>query len=81
MSKARGRADLLVEVGTEELPPAALRKLSEAFASGLAEALTTAGLVENPTATPLQAQGDLRCASVALPGKRLIRKVSGGVLP
>ena len=45
MSKAQGGADLLVEVGTEELPPAALRQLSEAFASGLAEALTTAGLV------------------------------------
>ena len=52
MSKAQGRADLLVEVGTEELPPAALRKLSEAFASGLTEALATAGLVENPTTTP-----------------------------
>ena len=52
MSKTKGRADLLVEVGTEELPPAALRKLSEAFASGLAEALATAGLVENPTTTP-----------------------------
>ena len=52
MSKTKGRADLLVEVGTEELPPAALRKLSEAFASGLAEALATAGLVESPTPTP-----------------------------
>ena len=44
MSKTQRRADLLVEVGTEELPPAALQQLSEAFANGLAEALTTAGL-------------------------------------
>ena len=29
MSKAQGRGDLLVEVGTEELPPAALRQLTE----------------------------------------------------
>jgi len=33
------KADLLVEIGTEELPPASLRRLSEAFASGLAAQL------------------------------------------
>jgi glycyl-tRNA synthetase beta chain len=32
-------ADLLVEIGTEELPPASLRQLSEAFAAGLAAQL------------------------------------------
>ncbi len=30
------KADLLVEIGTEELPPASLRPLSEAFATGFA---------------------------------------------
>lgn len=33
------RADLLVEIGTEELPPKSLRKLSEAFGQGLCEQL------------------------------------------
>ncbi|MCU0832851.1 MAG: glycine--tRNA ligase subunit beta [Chromatiaceae bacterium] len=32
-------AELLVEIGTEELPPTALRRLSEAFARGVAEGL------------------------------------------
>jgi glycyl-tRNA synthetase beta chain len=36
--------DLLLEVGTEELPPAALRGLSESLATGLAQRLTEQGL-------------------------------------
>jgi glycyl-tRNA synthetase beta chain len=36
--------DLLIEVGTEELPPRALRKLSEAFAKGLSAELTAKNL-------------------------------------
>jgi glycyl-tRNA synthetase beta chain len=38
------RADLLVELGTEELPPKALRTLSEAFRDGLVSRLDAAGL-------------------------------------
>ncbi len=34
-----GRADFLVELGTEELPPTALRGLRDAFADGLAAEL------------------------------------------
>ena len=47
--------DLLVEIGTEELPPKALRALSEAFAAELAAELDTAGLAHGapaPYATP-----------------------------
>ena len=33
------RADLLVEIGTEELPPKSLRTLSEAFGDALCERL------------------------------------------
>ncbi|MDE0459114.1 MAG: glycine--tRNA ligase subunit beta [Chromatiales bacterium] len=47
--------DLLVEIGTEELPPKALRTLSEAFAAELAAELDGAGLVRGapaPYATP-----------------------------
>ncbi len=38
------RRDLLVELGTEELPPLALRTLELAFADGLQQRLTQAGL-------------------------------------
>ena len=47
--------DLLVEIGTEELPPKALRRLSEAFATELAAELDAAGLAHGiplPYATP-----------------------------
>ena len=50
-----GANDLLVEIGTEELPPKALRTLSEAFASELADELDAAGLTHGaavPFATP-----------------------------
>lgn len=36
--------DLLVEIGTEELPPKALKKLSDAFTAGIANGLKDAGL-------------------------------------
>ncbi|MGH8296460.1 MAG: glycine--tRNA ligase subunit beta, partial [Steroidobacteraceae bacterium] len=38
------RRDFLVEIGTEELPPKALRLLEQAFAGGLASGLAKAGL-------------------------------------
>ena len=47
--------DLLVEIGTEELPPKALRTLSESFAAELAAELDAAGLAHGtpaPYATP-----------------------------
>ena len=47
-------ADLLVELGTEELPPKALRTLSDAFSAGIADGLKTALLqrdAEHPTGT------------------------------
>ena len=50
-----GANDLLVEVGAEELPPKALRKLSEAFATEIAAELDAAGFAHGapvPYATP-----------------------------
>jgi glycyl-tRNA synthetase beta chain len=44
MSERIERRDLLVEIGTEELPPKALRTLELAFTDGLLERLTAAGL-------------------------------------
>ncbi len=38
------RRDFLVELGTEELPPKALKKLSQAFTGGIIEGLKAAGL-------------------------------------
>ncbi len=38
------RRDLLIEIGTEELPPKALRRLSAALAEGIREGLEKAGL-------------------------------------
>ena len=38
------RADLIVELGTEELPPKALRMLSDAFVEGIGRGLDRAGL-------------------------------------
>ena len=54
MTEAGGN-DLLVEVGTEELPPQGLRGLSEAFAAAVREGLARAGLAcraVEPFATP-----------------------------
>ena len=36
--------DFLVELGTEELPPKALKSLAEAFLAGVEKGLKTAGL-------------------------------------
>ena len=35
--------DLLIELGTEELPPKALKKLSDAFTQGVVDGLSEAG--------------------------------------
>ncbi len=40
--------DFLVELGTEELPPKALSKLSDAFTAGVVEGLKKAGLTHGP---------------------------------
>ena len=40
---ASEKRDLLIEIGTEELPPKALRGLSEAFTNGVVEGLKKAG--------------------------------------
>ncbi|MDD9812078.1 MAG: glycine--tRNA ligase subunit beta [Gammaproteobacteria bacterium] len=44
------RADLLVEIGTEELPPRDLQKLGKAFAARFAEGLAAAGVADGAAA-------------------------------
>ena len=41
--------DFLVELGTEELPPKALKKLSEAFAQGIEQGLADANISGSQT--------------------------------
>jgi len=46
------KANLLVELFTEELPPKALKRLGEAFAQAIADGLATRGLAsEKPALT------------------------------
>ncbi len=63
----------LVEIGTEELPPKALKKLADAFCDSIAKELKTAGLEFaelNPFATPRR----LAALIKALPEKTPIKK-------
>lgn len=70
------RADFLVEIGTEELPPLALRDLSEAFAKGVGAGLVAAGLDGEATeafATPRRLAVRARGIALRQP-TRLIEK-------
>ncbi len=77
-------ADLLFELGTEELPPVALKKLSEALTASFVTGLERAGLAHGavtPYATPRRlallvegcslSQPDLRLSDVVLQYRRL----------
>ena len=66
--------DLLVEIGTEELPPKALRALSEAFAAELAAELGTAGLAHGAT-TPYATPRRLAVLVPGVPGTQPDRDV------
>ena len=63
-------ADLLVEIGTEELPPKALKQLSEAFGRELHEALRALELIEDGEAVPQLFASPRRLAAI-VPGVRL----------
>ena len=70
-------SDLLVEIGTEELPPKALQRLSDAFARGLADGLGEAGLQfgdVQPFATPRRLAVLIREVPEAQPDRDIERK-------
>jgi tetrameric-type glycyl-tRNA synthetase beta subunit len=70
-------ADLLVEIGTEELPPQALRRLSRAFADSLARRLGEQQLsfaTVEPYATPRRLALRVRGLATAQPDQILVRK-------
>ncbi len=69
--------NLLIEIGTEELPPKALRRLSEAFADGMAKALDEAKLeVEGiqPYAAPRRLALLVRRLPVAQQDREVVRR-------
>ena len=69
--------DLLVEIGTEELPPKALRRLSEALAKELVAELDAAGLVHGvalPYATPRRLATLVRDVPATQPDRDIERR-------
>ncbi len=71
------RADFLVELGTEELPPKALLALSESFRDGLVSRLATAGLEHGAVqafATPRRLAVRVKRLSLRAPEQKLQRR-------
>lgn len=77
MSKDHMQDDLLIELGTEELPPKALKKLSRAFTSGIVDGLKTAGFEINDVAsfvTPRRLAVILKNIAASQPDRNVERK-------
>ena len=71
------RRDLLIELGTEELPPRALRTLELALAEGLRSRLTQAGLTVaamESFATPRRLAVHIRRLAIRPPDQRIKRR-------
>jgi glycyl-tRNA synthetase beta chain len=71
------RADFLVELGTEELPPKALLALSESFRDGLVSRLAAAGLEHGAVqafATPRRLAVRVKRLSLRAPEQKLQRR-------
>jgi len=72
-----GRAPLLVEIGTEELPPKALRGLSQAFADGVSAGLEAEQLSPGkatPYATPRRLAVHVEDVACTQPGRTIERR-------
>ncbi len=70
-------ADFLVELGTEELPPKALRSLSEAFREGLVSRIDAAGLAHGAVeafATPRRLALRVRQLARTQPEQKIQRR-------
>jgi glycyl-tRNA synthetase beta chain len=71
------RADFLVELGTEELPPKALLSLSEAFRDGLASRIDAAGLAHGKVeafATPRRLAVRVKRLALVQPDQKIQRR-------
>ena len=72
--------DLLIEVGTEELPPKALKKLSAAFTQGIVDGLKKAGFDINNVesfAAPRRLAVLIKSVAVSQPDREVERKGPG----
>jgi glycyl-tRNA synthetase beta chain len=72
-----GRADFLVELGTEELPPKALLSLSEAFRDGIVSRIEAAGLAHGKVeafATPRRLAVRVKRLAVQAPEQKIQRR-------
>ena len=72
-----GTRDLLVEIGTEELPPKALKRLSDAFGQGVVAGLDNAGLAHGGArfyATPRRLAVWIQAVAAVQPNKSLERR-------
>lgn len=70
-------ADLLVELGTEELPPKALRSLSDAFRDGVVSRLDAAGLAHGEVrayATPRRLAVQVTQLALQAPAQKIQRR-------
>ena len=77
MDDAAGRAPLLIEIGTEELPPKALRRLSRTFAEGVRARLEAERLSPGeatPYATPRRLAVHVADVARAQPERRIERR-------
>ena len=75
--RARAKRDFLVEIGTEELPPKALRLLEQAFAGELASGLAKAGLKHGEVrsfATPRRLAVLVRRLAARQPDQKIERR-------
>lgn len=71
------RHDFLVEIGTEELPPRALRSLEQAFAAGLLSSLAKAGLTHGQSrsfASPRRLAVRVRRLAARQPDQKIERR-------
>jgi glycyl-tRNA synthetase beta chain len=69
--------ELLIEIGTEELPPLALRRLAEAFRSGLDRLLTEQHLEHGPShawASPRRLAVQVEDVPLAQPDREVVRR-------
>ena len=77
MAETAGAAPLLLEIGTEELPPRALRSLSEALASALCAGLEAERLAHGPAtpyATPRRLAVRVEEVALTQPSRRVERR-------
>jgi len=76
-AKKMSSDDLLIELGTEELPPKALKKLSMAFTGGIVDALQKAGFEINEVesfATPRRLAVLIKSLAASQPDREVERK-------